>query len=125
MLTVPMKRVKDQMVDQYSTLTVRDLPPQALALLTLETGLAYVGTTGALSSATVATNVTFTLDADDTTTAWTITPNSTDVSFNATESLYIVPTTGAFEQVGFASSNDTLPTDAVTTGFSFFGTSVA
>lgn len=93
--------------------------------LMLETGLAYVGTTVAPSWATVATNITFTLDPDSTTTAWTISPNSTTVAFNYTESMYIVPTTGAFTQVGFSSSTDTLPTDAVTTGFTFFGTNVA
>ncbi|KAH8782454.1 hypothetical protein BGZ57DRAFT_239107 [Hyaloscypha finlandica] len=88
-------------------------------------GLAYAGTAAAPSWATVATNVTFTLDSDSTTTAWTISPNNSTVSFNSTKSMYIVPTTGSFTQVGFSSSNDTLPTDAVTTGFTFFGTSVA
>ncbi|KAE9378162.1 hypothetical protein N431DRAFT_399624 [Stipitochalara longipes BDJ] len=88
-------------------------------------GLAYVGTTIAPSWATVATNITFTLDPDSTTTAWTISPNSSTVTFNSTESMYIIPTTGSFTQVGFSSSTDTLPTDAVTTGFTFFGTNVA
>jgi len=87
-------------------------------------GLAYVGSTTP-SWATAATNITFTLDPDSTTTAWTISPNSTTVSFNSTKSMYIVPTTGDFTQVGFSSSNDTLPTYAVTTGFTFFGTNVA
>jgi hypothetical protein len=95
------------------------------ALLIIETGLAYVGTAAAPSWATVATNITFTVDPDSTTTAWTISPNSTAVSFNSTESMYIVPTTGSFTQVGFSSSNDALPTSAVTTGFTFFGTNVA
>jgi hypothetical protein len=93
--------------------------------LIFETGLAYIGSTAFPSWATVATNVTFTLDPDSTTTAWTISPNGSAVTFNATESLYIVPTTGSFTQVGFASSNDSMPTGAVTTGFAFFGTSVA
>ncbi|KAN0108504.1 hypothetical protein V8E51_008246 [Hyaloscypha variabilis] len=88
-------------------------------------GLAYTGTTVAPSWATVATNITFTLDPDSTTTAWTISPSNSTVTFNSTESLYIVPTTGLFTQVGFSSSSATLPTDAVTTGFSFFGTNVA
>jgi len=88
-------------------------------------GLAYLGTTGSPSWTSVATNVTFILDPDDTTSAWTIQPNSTSVTFNATESIYIVPTSGEFTQVGFASSNDSLPTGAVTTGFSFYGTAVA
>jgi hypothetical protein len=40
--------------------------------------------------------------------------------------MYIVPTDDSFTQVGFASSNSSsLPTGAVTTGFAFFGTSVA
>lgn len=75
--------------------------------------------------ASVATKITFTLDSESTTTAWTISPNSTTVTFNETDSMYIVPTTGSITQVGFASSSDTLPTDAVTTGFAFFGTTVA
>ncbi|CZR69398.1 uncharacterized protein PAC_19298 [Phialocephala subalpina] len=88
-------------------------------------GLAYVGETSTLASASVATNVTFTVDPDDTTVPWTITAKSSTVVLNATYSMYIVPTSGSFTQVGFASSNSTLPTGAVTTGFSFFGTNVA
>ncbi|CZR59852.1 uncharacterized protein PAC_09746 [Phialocephala subalpina] len=92
-------------------------------------GLAYFGKGDASLDATVKTNISFTVDPDDTTVAWTIQPNATSnptVSFNETLDLYIVPTDDSFTQAGFASSNSSsLPTGAVTTGFSFFGTSVA
>ncbi|KUJ11842.1 uncharacterized protein LY89DRAFT_738487 [Mollisia scopiformis] len=92
-------------------------------------GLAYFGMSANTLDAGVSTNISFTLDPDDTTTAWTIQPNTTtnpNVSFNETLDMYIVPTDGSFTQVGFASSNSSsLPTGAVTTGFSFFGTNVA
>ncbi|KAF8853077.1 hypothetical protein BDZ45DRAFT_729743 [Acephala macrosclerotiorum] len=92
-------------------------------------GLAYFGGGDASFDATVKTNVSFTLDPDDTTVAWTIQPNATTnptVSFNETLSLYIIPTNDSFVQAGFASSNSSsLPTGAVTTGFTLFGTSVA
>jgi len=39
--------------------------------------------------------------------------------------MYIVPTGGVFEQIGFVSSADDLPADAVETGFAWFGTQVA
>jgi hypothetical protein len=93
----------------------------------VKTGYAYFGggnTTSDLN-ATVVTDITFTVDADDTTVAWTIQPNSSTVSFNSTKSLFIVPTDGSFAAVGFADSSTTLPTGAVTTGFTFFGTNVA
>ncbi|KAH8602218.1 hypothetical protein B0O99DRAFT_680358 [Bisporella sp. PMI_857] len=86
-------------------------------------GLAYIGRTP-LSSATTNTNITFTTDSDDTTVPWTITANSTSTSFNETLDLYIIPTAATFNQVGFATSDD-LPTDAVSSGFSWFGTQVA
>lgn len=38
--------------------------------------------------------------------------------------MYIVPASGSFQQVGFASSSD-LPAGAVNVGFAFFGTQVA
>ena len=88
-------------------------------------GLAYIGDTNSLASASVVTNVTFIVNPDDTTVPWTITANSSTDTLNATYSMYIVPTSGSFTQVGFTSSNSTLPTGAVTTGFSFFGTNVA
>lgn len=92
-------------------------------------GLAYFGGGDAGFDASVKTNISFTLDPDDTTVAWTIQPNTTtnpNVSFNETLDLYIVPTDGSFVQAGFASENSSsLPTGAVTTGFAFFGTSVA
>jgi hypothetical protein len=41
--------------------------------------------------------------------------------------LYIIPTNGSFAQVGFVSSTNasSLPTGAVTTGFSWFGKNAA
>jgi hypothetical protein len=39
--------------------------------------------------------------------------------------LYIVPTTDAFEQVGFAANSSDIPDGAVTTGFGWMGTQVA
>jgi hypothetical protein len=90
------------------------------------TGYAYFGGDNyTMSNSSVTTPITFTVDADDTTVAWTIQPNSSAVSFNSTKSMYIVATTGSYAAVGFADSTDTLPTGAVTTGFAFFGTSVA
>lgn len=98
-------------------------------VLTFAIGLAYFGGGDAGFDASVKTNISFTLDPDDTTVAWTIQPNTTtnpNVSFNETLDLYIVPTDGSFVQAGFASENSSsLPTGAVTTGFAFFGTSVA
>ena len=38
--------------------------------------------------------------------------------------MYIVPTAGLYSQVGFTTT-DNLPTDAVSTGFTWFGSSVA
>ncbi|TVY21456.1 hypothetical protein LARI1_G000618 [Lachnellula arida] len=87
-------------------------------------GLAYIGQTGLDSTNGTQTNITFTLDRSSTTTPWTITANSTTVTFNETLDLYIVPTSGSFTQVGF-STNTSLPTGAVTTGFGWYGKSVA
>ena len=86
-------------------------------------GLAYIGLTGP-SNASVSPNVTFTIDSSDSTIPWTITANSSTVSFNETLSMYIIPTTGAFSQVGY-STNASLPDGAVNVGFSLFGKSVA
>jgi len=86
-------------------------------------GLAYIGRTPP-TFATMATNITFATDSTSTTVPWTIAANSTTQSFNETLDLYIVTTADSFTQVGFASS-DTLPTDANTTGFTWFGSSVA
>ncbi|KAK0116913.1 hypothetical protein ONS96_012759 [Cadophora gregata f. sp. sojae] len=86
-------------------------------------GLAYIGLTGP-SDASVSTNVTFTIDNSDSTIPWTIKPKSSTVSFNETLSMYIVPTSGSFSQVGY-SSDGYLPDGAVNVGFSLFGTSVA
>lgn len=49
------------------------------------------------------------------------------VSFNETLELYIVPTTGSFAQAGFvsASDNSSAPDGAVTTGFTWYGSTVA
>jgi hypothetical protein len=88
-----------------------------------QTGLAYIGS-GALDNATTQTNITFATDSSSTTIPWPITANSSSVTFNETQYLYIIPTNGSFEQVGFA-SNSSVPTNGVTTGFTWFGTSVA
>lgn len=87
-------------------------------------GLAYIGQT-APTFATLSTNITFTSDSVSTTDQWTIAANSSTVTFNETTVIYIVPSSGSFAQVGFSSSNDSLPTGAVTTGFTWFGNSVA
>jgi hypothetical protein len=90
-------------------------------------GLAYIGYS-AVSSAS--TNITFTVDANASTAPWYIAANTTD-SVNSTEAftgsplLYIVPTDGAFEQVGFTGNASAVPAGGTTTGFSWFGTSVA
>ena len=91
-----------------------------------ELGLAYIGQQSPGWSGTT-TNITFTSDSEDTSVPWTIAANSTSVSFNETYEMYIVPTSGSFTQVGFTStsSNSSLPSGAVTTGFGWFGTSVA
>ncbi|KAH7407625.1 hypothetical protein BKA64DRAFT_706033 [Cadophora sp. MPI-SDFR-AT-0126] len=86
-------------------------------------GLAYIGLSGP-SNASVSTNVTFTIDSSDSTVPWTITANSSTVSFNETLSMYIIPTSGSFSQVGY-STNASLPDGAVNVGFSLFGKSVA
>jgi hypothetical protein len=64
------------------------------------------------------------VDEDDTTVPWTITANSSDVTFNSTQELYIIPTNDTLSQAGFTNGTD-LPSGAVTTGFAFLGTSVA
>lgn len=93
------------------------------------TGLAYIGQVSTPSWASVATNISFTVDRASTTAAWTIAPNTTgsssNVTFNSTLSMYIVTTSEDFQQVGFASNTDTLPAGATKTGFTFIGTSAA
>lgn len=65
-------------------------------------------------------------DPSDDTVAWTITANSTNASSIDGMQLYITPTSGSFTQVGFVTSTNTsLPTGAVTTGFSWFGKNAA
>jgi hypothetical protein len=53
--------------------------------------------------------------------------SSNESTLSGPPELYIVTTDAAYEQVGFVSSNDSssAPDGAVTTGFTFFGTSVA
>lgn len=92
-------------------------------ILTSFLGLAYFGKTTLDESTGTQTNITF-ATSDDTTTPWSITANSTIVSFNETNYLYIIPSSGGFEQVGF-STNSSLPTGAVNEGFAWFGKSVA
>ncbi|KAH6714083.1 hypothetical protein DL95DRAFT_449242 [Leptodontidium sp. 2 PMI_412] len=88
-------------------------------------GLAYVGSASP-AGASVASNITFNEDPSDDTVAWTITANSTNASSIDGMQLYITPTSGSFTQVGFVTSTNTsLPTGAVTTGFSWFGKNAA
>lgn len=57
---------------------------------------------------------------------WSVT--STNSTFSATPTFYIVPTTNSFAQAGFYSSNSSnssLPTGGVTTGFMLFGNYLA
>ncbi|PBP19048.1 hypothetical protein BUE80_DR010096 [Diplocarpon rosae] len=86
-------------------------------------GLAYVGLSG-LDNATTTTVVTFSYDDTDTTVPWTIASNTSSVSFNETLTLYIIPTSGTFAQIGFAAT-DALPEGAVNTGFAYYGSDVA
>jgi hypothetical protein len=76
-----------------------------------------------LDGASVQTNITVTA-SDDATEPWTIAANSSTVSFNETIYMYLIPNSGGFTQIGFA-SNSSLPDEAVTTGWAWFGTSVA
>jgi hypothetical protein len=87
-------------------------------------GLAYIGLQAPTWSG-ISTNITFVTDPSDDTVAWTISADSTTVSFNETLELYIVPTNTSYTQVGFVSTTATAPTGAVTTGFAWFGTQVA
>lgn len=79
-------------------------------------GLAYIGLTGLDDVTGVQTNITFTEDPNDTTVPWTITANSSTVTFNETLYMYIVPDSGNMTQVGFA-ANGSVPDGGVTTGF--------
>ncbi|KAH6674327.1 hypothetical protein B0J14DRAFT_589746 [Halenospora varia] len=87
-------------------------------------GLAYIGLTGLDDVTGVQTNITFTEDPNDTTVPWTITANSSTVTFNETLYMYIVPDSGNMTQVGFA-ANGSVPDGGVTTGFAWFGKNVA
>lgn len=85
-------------------------------------------------------------DSSSTTIPWTVSSNDSTITDSLT--LYIVPTSGSFTQVGFYESSNsstyhaftdlalqtqltlsspgsTLPTGAVTTGFTLFGASLA
>ncbi|CAG8971486.1 hypothetical protein HYALB_00002070 [Hymenoscyphus albidus] len=61
---------------------------------------------------------------DDTSVPWTIVPTSPSVTFPEPPALYINPSEGSFQQVGFA-PNSNVPIGGVTSGFRFFGKSVA
>jgi hypothetical protein len=89
-------------------------------------GLAYFGnsSTYANTISNVVTDVTFKAGKDNTSVPWSIAPQNSTVTFPKTMTLYIVPASGSFQQVGFASSSD-LPDGAVNMGFAFFGTQVA
>jgi hypothetical protein len=57
---------------------------------------------------------------------WTISSN--DTTLDSSLQLYINPTSNSFDQIGFYSSSNsstTLPTGAVTTGFSLFGSALS
>ncbi|KAH8585413.1 hypothetical protein B0O99DRAFT_679416 [Bisporella sp. PMI_857] len=84
-------------------------------------GLAYIGDTGP-SFASVVSNVILSTDSTDSSTPWTISSNTTSISG---ASMYIIPTSSSTEQVGFVTSNGTTPTGAATTGFTWFGTTLA
>ncbi|KAI9048531.1 hypothetical protein LZ554_007364 [Drepanopeziza brunnea f. sp. 'monogermtubi'] len=86
-------------------------------------GLAYFGRS-APAGAAVSTNVTFTLDNADITVPWTISPSSSTVTFSSDLSMYIKPSNGSFTRVGFSTAAD-LPTGAINTGFTFYGTAVS
>ena len=67
-----------------------------------------------------------TIDPTSNTGAWSVASNGS--VFTGTPSLYIVPTNGSFEQVGFYNSSNgtsSLPTGGVTTGFMLFGSSLS
>ncbi|KAA8899146.1 hypothetical protein FN846DRAFT_1023349 [Sphaerosporella brunnea] len=85
-------------------------------------GLAYTGTT-IPDWINVASNVTFNFDSTDTKVPWTITSN-TSTAITGSQ-LYVIPTSGKFQQVGFVASNGTAPTGAATSGFTWFGTMLA
>lgn len=82
----------------------------------------------------IITNITFSTTSSSLTSPWTISANLTNEAYTTAPfvddsySLYIVPTSGSFEQVGFLSNDDnsssTVPTNATTTGFTWYGTSV-
>lgn len=50
--------------------------------------------------------------------------NSTNSTTTTTGTFYIIPTTDAFDPVGFISSNETAPIGAETDGFRTYGTQV-
>lgn len=66
-----------------------------------------------------------TADTVDATVPWTASSNTSAWNTTSDPSLYIVTTSGAFEQVGFVAPNGTLPTGAVTTGFTWYGMAAA
>ncbi|KAG9231961.1 hypothetical protein BJ875DRAFT_443604 [Amylocarpus encephaloides] len=82
---------------------------------------AYFGNSPVSEVTGTQTNITFGAP-DDTTTPWAITANSTTVTFNETLNMYINPT--GFDQVGFASAAS-VPSGDITSGFAWFGKSVA
>lgn len=66
-----------------------------------------------------------TADTVDTTVPWTASSNTSVWNTTSDPSLYIITTSGAFDQVGFEATNGTLPTGAVTTGFTWYGKAAA
>lgn len=138
LLTAP--QAQTQMVCQSSMPMVSVPIPQTIQQLTINQVLHTLGKhsqekkqrkyltknrqTGLTSSNGTQTNITFAIDRSSTSLPWPITANSTSVTFNQTLDLYIVPTNGSFTQVGF-STNTSVPTGGVTTGFGWYGKSVA
>jgi len=89
---------------------------QTMNVLTSKLGKAYFGRGPLIDTTGIQTNITITAGYDSTQ-PWPITANSTTVSFNETQYLYLVPGSGSFEQLGFA-TNVSIPIGGVTTGFS-------
>ena len=92
--------------------------------LTMIPGLAYIGQSAPSNWTGTTVNVIVTADSSHSTVLWTITSNSSSVTFNSTLKMYTIPISRSFSQIRFASSGD-IPTDSVTTSFAWFGTSKA
>lgn len=103
------------MAHQFTTLMVSLIGNSVKCDINFSLGLAYFGRSQLNGSTGIQTNITF-ATSDDTITPWSIAANSTSVTFNETQYMYIIPSSGGFEQVGFA-TNASVPTGGVTSGF--------